>query len=361
MNERSPDSMLSFVADTLCYELKEKFIFAMPRVVPDQRTTFESDELFRKLSRECEVRYTGFRDRPMDERQLRFQAECREGHADVAFVCTGTTLQLNFSANSWSERPEDRVLTTDFVDFDSEPGKVHLKSQFILNGVCVLWRGYIDLVRLDGVGCLEFDRERAEVEARLLREQLEENNRRVQEFEEHRLQQIQLDHERQERRERWERRDPQASSEAEKAADGPHLFARNILPWSIENRRKWQSYEAPRSVVPFTRPQLCHQHILNRDQLIFKKDFVTLTALVCSTMERFEEFLKLLSMNSATVYLVSNAFPVVLYQVRWAWLSASSSISSYTGLLNCVRWSLKFLNPLDSCANVSTSGVRLRV
>ncbi|RUS89322.1 hypothetical protein EGW08_002929 [Elysia chlorotica] len=187
----------------------------MPRVVPDQKTTFESDEFFRKLSRECEVRYTGFRDRPMDERQLRFQAECREGHADVAFVCTGTTLQLNFSANSWSERPEDRVLTSEYVDFDSEPGKVHLKSQFILNGVCVLWRGYIDLTRLDGVACLEFDRERAEVEARILRDQIEENSRRVQEFEDHRLQQIQLDQERQERQERLERREMQASSEAE--------------------------------------------------------------------------------------------------------------------------------------------------
>ncbi|GFN92206.1 core-binding factor subunit beta [Plakobranchus ocellatus] len=209
MNERSSDSMLSFVADTLCCELKEKFIFAMPRVVPDQRATFESDELFRKLSRECEVRYTGFRDRPMDERQLRFQAECREGHADVAFVCTGTTLQLNFSANSWSERPEDRVLTREYVDFDSEPGKVHLKSQFILNGVCVLWRGYIDLVRLDGIACLEFDRERAEVEDSLLREQMEQNSRRVQEFEDRSRQQHQLDHERHDRQERH------TSSEAE--------------------------------------------------------------------------------------------------------------------------------------------------
>lgn len=27
----------------------------MPRVVPDQRTKFENDELFRKLSRESEV------------------------------------------------------------------------------------------------------------------------------------------------------------------------------------------------------------------------------------------------------------------------------------------------------------------
>ena len=30
-----------------------------------------------------QVRYTGFRDRPPDERQLRFQTECREGHADI--------------------------------------------------------------------------------------------------------------------------------------------------------------------------------------------------------------------------------------------------------------------------------------
>lgn len=28
----------------------------MPRVVPDQRSKFENEEFFRKLSRECEVR-----------------------------------------------------------------------------------------------------------------------------------------------------------------------------------------------------------------------------------------------------------------------------------------------------------------
>ena len=91
----------------------------MPRVVPDQREKFENDELFRKLSRESEVsvyffgrllpelyschdiltvaicsqtlptshsfqaRYTGYRDRPHEERQVRFQTECREGHADI--------------------------------------------------------------------------------------------------------------------------------------------------------------------------------------------------------------------------------------------------------------------------------------
>uniref|UniRef100_A0A493TUV6 Core-binding factor subunit beta n=1 Tax=Anas platyrhynchos platyrhynchos TaxID=8840 RepID=A0A493TUV6_ANAPP len=33
----------------------------------------------------------------------------------------------------------------------------------ILNGVCVIWKGWIDLQRLDGMGCLEFDEERAQV------------------------------------------------------------------------------------------------------------------------------------------------------------------------------------------------------
>ena len=46
--------------------------------------------------------------------------------------------------------------------------QVHLKSQFILNGVCVIWRGWIDLVRLDGIGSLDFDGERAEVSSKTL-------------------------------------------------------------------------------------------------------------------------------------------------------------------------------------------------
>jgi Core binding factor beta subunit. len=41
--------------------------------------------------------------------------------------------------------------------------QVHLKSSFIMNGVCVRWRGWLDLERLDGVGCLEYDEEKAMV------------------------------------------------------------------------------------------------------------------------------------------------------------------------------------------------------
>jgi len=57
MNEVTSDSMLSFVASTLCCEAGNTKPRIMPRVVPDQRATFENDELFRKLSRECEVSY----------------------------------------------------------------------------------------------------------------------------------------------------------------------------------------------------------------------------------------------------------------------------------------------------------------
>ena len=34
---------------------KPRFYFKMPRVVPEQKSKFESDELFRRLSRESEV------------------------------------------------------------------------------------------------------------------------------------------------------------------------------------------------------------------------------------------------------------------------------------------------------------------
>lgn len=55
MNEVASESMLSFVSNTLFCKVGNNNSQNMPRVVPDQRSTFENDELFRKLSRECEV------------------------------------------------------------------------------------------------------------------------------------------------------------------------------------------------------------------------------------------------------------------------------------------------------------------
>lgn len=63
--------------------------------------------------------------------------------------------------------------------------QVHIKSPFILNGVCVRWKGYLDMERLDGVGAIEFDEEAAAIEDAALRDTVEAYNRRVKEFEEH--------------------------------------------------------------------------------------------------------------------------------------------------------------------------------
>lgn len=53
----------------------------------------------------------------------------------------------------------------------------------IMNGVCVRFRGWIDLERLDGVGCLEYDERRAAQEDAILRDQIERYNQRLRDFE----------------------------------------------------------------------------------------------------------------------------------------------------------------------------------
>lgn len=52
-----------------------------------------------------------------------------------------------------------------------------------MNGVCVRWRGWIDVERLDGVGCLEYDEEKAAMEDAVLREQIDRYNQRIRDFE----------------------------------------------------------------------------------------------------------------------------------------------------------------------------------
>lgn len=52
-----------------------------------------------------------------------------------------------------------------------------------MNGVCVRIRGWLDLNRLDGVGCLEFDEITAAHEDNILRQQIERYNDRLRVFE----------------------------------------------------------------------------------------------------------------------------------------------------------------------------------
>lgn len=178
MNEAAAlAGMIPYDSIGLYEQPKPRFIFKMPRVVPDQKGKFENDELFRRLSRESEVRYTGYRERALEERQIRFQNGCREGHTEIAFVSSGTNLQLVFNAN------QNPYIQDKECDFEKERGKVYIKSHLIMNGVCVRFRGWIDLERLDGVGCLEYDERRAMHEDSILREQIERYNQRLREFE----------------------------------------------------------------------------------------------------------------------------------------------------------------------------------
>lgn len=61
--------------------------------------------------------------------------------------------------------------------------QVHIKSHFIMNGVCVRFKGYIDLLKLEGVGCLEFDETRAAHEDAVLHQQIDMYKNRLREFE----------------------------------------------------------------------------------------------------------------------------------------------------------------------------------
>ncbi|XP_025412850.1 protein big brother-like isoform X2 [Sipha flava] len=149
MNDLGPMAAGVLPFDTMCGGLyehqqqppKPRFVFKMPRVVPDQKGKFESDELFRRLSRESDIRYTGYRDRPHEERQSRFQIGCREGHVDIAFTSTGTNLQLMFTPNL-------------------PIASYHQPA----NGTC------------------DFEKERGMIENRMLQEQVERYNDRIRDY-----------------------------------------------------------------------------------------------------------------------------------------------------------------------------------
>jgi len=154
----------------------------MTRVVPDQKNKFETDELFRKLSRDSEIRFTGYRDRSHEERMQRFKSDCLEGKCSISFSGHGLNLVLYLGPQSREKKTEP---SKEFVDFDKESGKAHLKSNFLMNGVCVTFKGVIDLQRLDGTACLEYDAVQGKAEDKVFRETIEQSRVRMKEFEDH--------------------------------------------------------------------------------------------------------------------------------------------------------------------------------
>lgn len=59
MNDPAALGMIPFDTIGLYEQPKPRFIFKMPRVVPDQKNKFETDDLFKKLSRDSEVSVNG--------------------------------------------------------------------------------------------------------------------------------------------------------------------------------------------------------------------------------------------------------------------------------------------------------------
>ncbi|XP_022661238.1 core-binding factor subunit beta-like isoform X1 [Varroa jacobsoni] len=163
--------MLPYEQPTIFEDLA-RCMLNVPRVVLNQRAKFESDDLLKKCARESEVKYTGYKDRPRDEREYRFKLGLREGRVEVAYTAHGTNLQLAFPGCATG-------FSNEYCDFNKQPGRVYIRSSFIMNGVCVRWKGWLDLHKLEGMGCLEFDEERAKIEDAHLREQIEKHREKA--------------------------------------------------------------------------------------------------------------------------------------------------------------------------------------
>jgi hypothetical protein len=46
--------------------------------------------------------------------------------------------------------------------------QVYIDSPLILNGVCLRWKGYVNLEKLDGIGSIRFDEDAARVISKLM-------------------------------------------------------------------------------------------------------------------------------------------------------------------------------------------------
>jgi len=148
----------------------------MPRVVQNQQSHFKNDDFFKKISRESEVRYTGHKDLKHEERVKLFHQECHSGEdLDIAILSTGTSVKLSTdSLQGDGHQKISNMVAPDssdggYYDLRREPDKVWIQSPMILNGVCVKWKGYIDMNQLEGYGKFDYDETRGSVEAEALR------------------------------------------------------------------------------------------------------------------------------------------------------------------------------------------------
>merc|ERR1711981_188029 len=162
-----------------------RIFYKIPRVLPykDQKEKFETDDFFKKLTRESEVRFTAFRDRPIHERIAKFNHSIREGTVELSVLSNGFIFALVWDPveNSYINPNEYKATR---IDFNKERGKVFLDSPLIVNGLCVRWKGYINMEKLDGVGGFRFDEEFARIEDMAMQQIVECNKGMVRDLEE---------------------------------------------------------------------------------------------------------------------------------------------------------------------------------
>ena len=79
---------------------------------------------YHKILVSFQARYTGFRDRPLHERQAKFQQACREGQIELAILSNGFTfcLMWNVLENGYLD---PHAMTR--IDFSKERGRVSTK------------------------------------------------------------------------------------------------------------------------------------------------------------------------------------------------------------------------------------------
>jgi len=131
------------------------------------------------------VKYTAYKDRPIEERRRRFREDLEEGHSAITFIATGTNLNLQFVPKGPSdEAPSGMRPSKEKVDLETDPSRAYLCSGFIMNGVCVKWVGWVDLETLNGKARLVYDEDQAKIEDELMRKVMKETQERVRLFEE---------------------------------------------------------------------------------------------------------------------------------------------------------------------------------
>ncbi|KAG4076718.1 hypothetical protein HA402_002005 [Bradysia odoriphaga] len=136
-------------------KLRKSLMVRLPRVAPNQKVAYESDDLFRQLSTDKPVRYANHIKKDHNIRQTEFNGECHRGELTIAVMPMGIPLHLRFAGDQTASSSQETV--EGGCNFYKEPGKVHITSSFIMNGVCVKFHGWFDLVTLEGMGRLEFD------------------------------------------------------------------------------------------------------------------------------------------------------------------------------------------------------------